>query len=47
MKKKMVLIVLALGLLGVLAACGQDEQPQSAPASSSAESSVSEESVEK
>lgn len=47
MKKKMVLIVLALGLLGVLAACGQDEQPQSAPASSSVESSVSEESVEK
>lgn len=37
MKKKIVLIVLALGLLGLLAACGQDEQPQSAAASSTSE----------
>lgn len=39
MKKKVVLSMLALGLVMLLAACGQDEQTESAPASSVSETS--------
>lgn len=39
MKKKVMLIMLALGLVMLLAACGQDEQTESASASSASETS--------